>query len=415
MNLKLIRSLIIIVCLVVLSGGIGYKLGTSQVKTSWQGYKPTLEVVNKLPPDNKPVDFSLFWVVWSELQQKYVDKTKLDAQKMVYGAISGMVSSLDDPYTVFLPPQQNKESKEDLNGTFQGIGAQLGIKDKHIIVVAPLSDSPAEKAGVKTGDWIIKVNGAATANWTLPEAVSKIRGPKGSTVTLNILHPNADKPVNITIARDDIILKSVDWKIATSTASGNLKPVVYLQLARFGDQTDPQWDKDVKQINAYLATSSGKVAGLVLDVRNNPGGYLVGAVYTASEFLTSGVVVKQVSYDGTSQTYSVNRVGKLLSVPMVVLVNQGTASAGEILSGALQVVNRAKLVGMQTFGKGSVQAAEDLPNGAGLHVTEAKWLLSNDFWVNGKGLTPDYKIDIDDKDPTHDTQLDKAVEVLNGK
>lgn len=415
MNLKLIKNLALIICLALISGGIGYKIGTSDVKTSWKNYRPTLDVVNKLPPDNKAADFSLFWTVWAELQQKYVDKTKLDAQKMVYGAISGMVSALDDPYTVFLPPQQNKESKEDLNGAFQGIGAQLGIKDKHIIVVAPLPDSPAQKAGIKTGDWIIKVNGQDTAKWTLPEAVAKIRGPKGTSVALNIYHTGADKPIDVSITRDDIILNSVDWRIVNSTASANLKPAVYIQLNRFGDNTNPQWDKYVNEINSYIATNSANISGLVLDVRNNPGGYLTGAVYVASEFLPSGVVVKQVNYDGSDNTYSVNRLGKLLTIPMVVLVNQGTASAGEILSGSLQAVNRAKLVGVKTFGKGSVQQPQDLTGGAGLHVTVAKWLLSNDFWVNGKGLTPDFIIELDEKNPTQDTQLDKAIEVLNKK
>lgn len=413
MNIKLVKNIALGLAVILLSGLVGYRLGTNEVKISWQKYNPNVEVTSRLAPETRPVDFSLFWSVWDEVHTKYVDKTKLDTQKMVYGAISGMVAALGDPYTVFLPPAQNKESKEELNGSFEGIGAQLGVKDKRIIVIAPLSDSPAEKAGIKTGDWVIKVNAKETANWTLPEAVAKIRGPKGSAVVLNILHQGAGKPEDITIIRRTIILKSVEWKVVSSTASANLKPVVYLRLARFGDKTDPQWDLVVADINNYLATSSGKVAGLVLDVRNNPGGYLAGAVYAGSEFLSSGVIVKQQSYTGEVQTYSVNRPGKLLSVPMVAVVNQGTASAGEILAGALQAASRAKVVGMQTFGKGSVQQAEDLPDGAGLHVTIAKWLLSNDVWINGTGLTPDIKIENDEKQPERDLQLEKAVEVLN--
>ncbi len=407
------RSFVLIVALMVLAGGVGYRLGMTAVGMSWANYHPQLTVSNKLPPSNHQEDFSLFWQVWDEVTAKYVDKSKLDPEKMVNGAISGMVASLGDPYTVYLPPTQNKQSKEQLNGNFEGIGAELGMKDSQIVVIAPLPDSPAEKSGILAGDWIIKVDSQDTTGWSLPEAVAKIRGPKGSSVTLNVLHNKALKPVDVAIVRDTILLKSVDWKVVSSTSSASLKKAAYMNLSRFGDQTDPQWNIVVSQINSYLATSSG-TAGLILDLRNNPGGYLVGAVYTASEFLPSGVVVKQVDYQGQTQTYSVNRPGRLLKVPLVVLINQGTASAGEILAGALQAAGRAKLVGAQSFGKGSVQEAEDLPNGGGLHVTEAKWLLANDYWVQGKGLTPDVKVENDDKDPTNDLQLDKAIQVLNG-
>jgi carboxyl-terminal processing protease len=169
-------------------------------------------------------------------------------------------------------------------------------------------------------------------------------------------------------------------------------------------------------VAAYQATASAKSAGVILDLRNNPGGYLTGAVYTASEFLPQGsVVVKQKNYDGTVQTYSVDHQGRLLAVPVVVIVNEGSASASEILTGAMQVVGRAKVVGHQSFGKGSVQQTEDLPGGAGLHITAAKWLLSNDVWIQGKGLTPDVKVDIDEKNATFDAQLDRAILVLNGR
>jgi carboxyl-terminal processing protease len=396
MKIRAVQNFILVLLIALLAGSIGYRLGTNNA-----------DKVLGLATNQKPgADLGLFWQVWNEVGTKYVDKTKLDSQKMVYGAISGMVAAVGDPYTLFLPPTQNKESKEQLNGSFEGIGAQLGVKDDKVVVVAPLPDSPAEKAGIRTADWILKVDGKDTTNLTLPEVVAKIRGPRGSQVALQILHDKTDKPVDIAVARDTIILKSVDWQVK---APG----VVQIALARFGDQTDPQWDKVVTEVNSYLATSSAARKGVILDVRNNPGGFLVGAVYTASEFLPSGVIVKQQSYTGDVQTYSVNRPGKLLTVPMVVLINKGTASAGEILAGSLQAASRAKLVGEQSFGKGSVQEAEDLPNGAGLHVTTAKWLLSNDVWINGTGLTPDVKIENNISDPTKDAQLDKAVEILS--
>lgn len=416
MNWKFIRNIALLLALAVLSGGIGYRLGTNDVKVSWKDYRPTVTVENKLPKTNAPADFSLFWTVWEEMTQKYVDKTKLDSQKMVYGAISGMVASVDDPYTAFFPPKANEQSKSDLNGDFQGIGAELDLdKDRHIVIVAPLPDSPAEKAGVKAGDWILKVDGAETVKWTLQDAVSKIRGPKGTTVTLNIYRSGEEQPRDIQIVRDTIVLKSVEWKVVSSTASAGLKKAAYIRLSRFGDRTDAQWEKVIAEVDAYMATQSAQTAGVILDLRNNPGGYLTGAVDIASEFLPNGVVVKQESYTGDVQTYSVTRQGKLLDTPMVALINKGTASASEILTGSLQVRNRAKLIGVQSFGKGSVQEAEDLPGGAGLHITIAKWVLANDVWIQGKGLTPDVVVENDPKNPTFDVQLDRAIQVLNGQ
>lgn len=413
-NLSTLRKIAFVLSLVLLSAAVGYNLGTHRVNVSWEKYRPSLEVVNKLPPDNRPIDFSLFWGVWDELSKKYVDKTKLDAQKMVYGAISGMVAALSDPYTVFLPPEQNKDAKNELAGTFEGIGAQLGVKDKKIIVIAPLSGSPAERSGVMAGDWIYKVDSKETTNWTLPEAVAKIRGPRGTLVVLTVLRETATKEQQLTIKRETIVVPSVEWKTVVSTKSADLKPAIYLKVSRFGDNTDPQWDRVVLDIAKFYATSSAKTAGLVLDLRNNPGGLLPAAIYTASEFLPAGtVVVKQQSYTGQVQSWSVSRPGRLVSLPLVVLVNKGSASAAEILAGALQIASRGRVVGTQTFGKGSIQESSDLPGGAGLRITTAKWLLANDAWINSTGLTPDVKIENDEKEPTKDSQLDKAIEILN--
>lgn len=403
MNFLRIKNFVLILTVAVLAGGVGYKLGTHDVRVKWASFKPNLEVSNKLPPENKGADFSLFWSVWDEVNRKFVDKTKLDAKKMVYGAIVGMVASLGDPYTLFLPPQQNKESKEELNGSFEGIGAQLGVKDKKIVVIAPLAGSPAQKAGILAGDWIVKIDNKEINNLTLPEVVAKIRGPKGTVVSLTLVHANEQKSVEIAVTREKIILKSVDWKMTDSPRVEAGKNVAHIQLARFGEETNSQWDRAIKEINEK------QVTGVILDLRNNPGGYLTGAVYVASEFLKSGVVVKQQRYDGETQTYSVSRQGKILEKPLVILVNQGTASAAEILAGALQLADRAKIVGTQSFGKGSIQETQDLFGGAGLHITTAKWLLANDVWINGVGLTPDIKIENDDKQPEKDLQLEKAI------
>jgi carboxyl-terminal processing protease len=342
---------------------------------------------------------------------------------MVWGAISGMVQSLGDPYTVFLPPQQNKEAKEDLGGLFEGIGAQLGVNDKKIVVIAPLKGTPAESAGIKAGDWIVKVDGKETAGWTLPEAVSKIRGPKGTKVTLTIVHREEEKSVEVSVTRDKILVKSVEsWvkdikDIKEIKEINNLKgTVAYLRLLRFGDQTNAEWEKAVQEISNFNSPVGGQspssLNGLILDLRNNPGGYLQGAVFITSEFLKEGVIVKQENASGAHQTYSVSREGKFLRIPLVVLINKGSASASEIVAGALKERGRAKLVGETTFGKGSIQEAQDLKGDAGLHITNAKWLLPSGRSVNGTGIDPDVKIEDDTKTENIDEQLEKAVEVL---
>lgn len=404
MSIKSIRNFILILSLSLLVGGIGYNLGQRQVAVSWKNFTPQVSVTNRTAPAPlSGVDFSLFWDVWGRLEKSYIDKKALDPQKMVWGAISGMVASLGDPYTVFLTPTQQKETKEELGGQFEGIGAQLGIKDKKIVVVAPLKDTPAEKAGIRAGDWIAKVDGKDTAGWILPEAVSKIRGPKGTRVVLTIVHEGEEKPVEITITRDTILVKSVEWQ--------EKKGIAYLKLSRFGDQTSAEWEKAVGEI--VLSYQKGKVKGLVLDLRNNPGGYLSGAVYIAGEFLTLGTqVVQQEQTGGTRQTYSVDRQGKLSSIPMTVLINKGSASASEIVAGALRDHNRAKLVGETSFGKGSIQEAQELTGGAGLHITTAKWLLPKGDWINGTGIKPDFEVKMDEKDATADPQLEKAIEIL---
>ena len=239
-------------------------------------------------------------------------------------------------------------------------------------------------------------------NWTLPETVAKIRGSKGTFVTLNILHSGETKSVDYKIMRDTITIKSVEWKVIDATGSGK---VAYLKLSRFGEDTDRDWDTLITEIS-----KTQELKGLVLDLRNNPGGYLQSAVYTASDFLKQGqLVVRQDNNNGTSEDYNVTRLGKLLTIPVVVLINQGSASASEILAGALHDYKRAKLVGEQSFGKGSVQEAQDLSGGAGLHVTISKWLLPSGDWINGKGLTPDVKVENDDKQPDKDLQLEAAI------
>ena len=417
-----IRKYVIFIALFILAGGIGYNLGEKKASI---GIGPDRRIIlNQESPKDTNVDFSLFWDVWSRLFRYYIDAATLDTQKLVWGAITGMVSSAGDPYTVFLPPKENKEFKEDLGGEFEGIGAQLGMKDNRVIVIAPLKGTPAEKAGIKPGDYILKVNDEETIGWTVPQAVTKIRGPRGTSVNLNILHENSQKPLDLTIMRDTILVPSVEtWvkKVGEITEIGGLpdvkkldqnKKVAYLRLSRFGDHTNQDWDKAVGEI-LTIQSNNGSLAGLVFDLRNNPGGYLEGSVFIASEFIKNGIIVSQKNSDNTKQDYSVDKRGKLLDIPLVVLVNKGSASAAEIVAGALRDYKRATIVGETTFGKGSVQTPFDLTQGAGLHITTGKWLLPKGETIAKVGVKPDVEVKLDDATTaTTDGQLAKAVELL---
>jgi carboxyl-terminal processing protease len=421
--MKKIKSLQIIVLLII-SGLIGYYFGTHNVKVSWQKYQPSLVVVSKEAPVTlSNVDFSTFWNVWQKLETDYYDKTKLDAVKMLNGAIEGMVQSVGDPYTMYLPPVQNTSFKDGMAGQFSGIGAELGIKDKQIIVIAPLTGSPAEKAGIKAGDAILKVDSELTTNWTLTAAVEKIRGPKGTSVTLTILPKDAKETAEVKIVRDVITVKSVDgWVKDVKDIDGikfseNQKgKVAYIALSQFGDSTNKDWLETINKV--FLETEKEEdIKGLIIDLRNNPGGYLTDAVFIASEFLKQGTpVVREENAQGEKITLSVERKGLFTDEKMklIVLINRGSASASEIVSGALRDnklngKSRAILIGETSFGKGTIQQADDLGNGAGIHITIAKWLTPNNIWVNGIGLKPDMEVKLDAKDPSRDTQLEKAV------
>ncbi|MFC1646752.1 S41 family peptidase [Patescibacteria group bacterium] len=414
-----LRPKIIIIALILLSAGIGYRLGEDNV-----GASVVAKVVNKPSPKTIDVDFAIFWDVWNRLHRYYIDADEIDKQKMVFGAVSGMVNSIGDPYTIFLTPKENKDFKDDLGGAFEGIGAQLGMKDNRIIIVAPLKGSPAEASGIQAGDWIIKVDDEETHNWTITEAVTNIRGPKGTKVVLNVLHLDSPEPIDVEIIRDTINIPSVElWfkkpqdieeisALEQTKFLKNDKTIAYLSLSRFGDRLQEEWSEAVKQISRRAEV--GTIAGLVFDLRNNPGGYLDGSVYIASEFLNDGVVVSQENSDGSKQDYMVNREGNLLDVPIVVLINKGSASAAEIVAGALKDFQRASIIGETSFGKGSVQTPQDLTKGASIHITTGKWLTPKGESISKKGITPDFEVEMKNYEASGDAQLEKAIEVLLG-
>lgn len=405
--------------LLVLSGYIGFLFGHRQLALEFKNWKPAV-VVNQEAPQAKDVDFSLFWTVWDKLSQQYVDKKLLDPEKMVYGAISGMVSSLGDPYTVYLPPVQNEGAKADLAGEFSGVGIQLGYKNNILAVIAPLADTPADKAGVKAGDLILHIKDETknidvdTEKMAIATAVGMIRGSKGTKVQLSLGREGEKDLIKVDLVRETIIDRSVVLKMLEK----NGRKIAHLRLSKFGDRTQAEWLEAVSKVQDL-----GSKIDIVLDLRNNPGGYLEGAVYVAGEFLPGGkLVVSQQAGDGSTIEHKVGRNGSLLRNKLIILVNEGSASAAEILAGALKDYNRAKIVGVKTFGKGSVQQPDDFPDGSGIHVTVARWLRPNGEWIDKKGIEPDTKVEaakIDDSKPRdsatedqNDAQLNKAIELL---
>ena len=404
-NLRLVRNAITLAIIVSVSFGLGYVSG-------FRGYKASLSFpevrITREIPQNRNVDFDLFWKVWDTLGAKYYDKSKIIPSEMVYGAIRGMVSALGDPYTVFLPPQEKKLVQEDLQGTFEGVGIQIGFKGTRLAVIAPLPGTPAEKAGVRAGDLILvikdesrKIN-EGTDGISITDAVEVIRGPAGTSVTLTLLREGKDEPFEVEVVRQSINVPSIVLEYR-----GDGDSIAYIKVLKFSAETSSEWEKAVIEL-----VKKTNLKGVILDVRNNPGGYLEKAVELSSDFLENkDTVVIEEGGDGTRNEYKVEKIGRLRKVDVVVLINEGSASASEILAGALRDNNRAELVGETTFGKGTIQEPMDVDGGAGLHITIAKWLTPNGLWVNEGGLKPD--IEIEDKEDTEeDEQLEKAVELL---
>ena len=396
------KYILLVVILMGLTGVVGYQFGNKQWKADFATMRVSMT-------QGRDVDFAQFWQVWDRVHALYVDQAALDPQKLIQGATAGMVSSLGDPYTVYLTPEQNKDAKADLGGSFEGVGIQLGFVDKQLAVVAPLEGTPAKIAGVRAGDLITHIKDERnkvdqdTVGLTLPQAVALIRGPGGTHVELTLVREGVLEPIVVDLVRQTIQVKSAEVEFVGEFA--------WLKLNRFGDKTKQEWDEAVNQIVARDSR------GIILDVRNNPGGYLDGSIYIASEFLAKGkVVVIQQSGDNNKEEAKVVRDGKLLDIPVVVLVNEGSASAAEILAGALQDHARAIIVGVKSFGKGSVQQPEDFSDGAGVHVTIAKWLTPKGVWIDKNGIVPEIEVKIDPtleiKTPEDDPQLQKAIEFL---
>lgn len=369
-------------------------------------------VINPEEGKSQEVDFSLFWRVWASIQEKFVDEEKFDYQAMLYGAISGMVNALDDPYTVFFNPEEAKKFKEDVSGKFEGVGMEVGIRKNELTVIAPLEGTPAQKSGLRAGDKIIKIGDTITGELTIDEAVSLIRGPKGTEVTLTIFREDWGIPREITLIREVIEIPSLKWELLTSPgeAGGKEPDIAYIKLYHFHEKAGVDFKKAAFDI---LESPAKKI---ILDLRNNPGGYLEISQDIAGWFLERGqvVVIEDFGEGKEKKDYKARGNELFLEYPMVILINQGSASASEILAAALRDNRGIKIIGETSFGKGSVQELEDLPEGSSLKVTIAKWLTPKGDILTDVGLEPDIKIEMTEKDyeEEKDPQLEKAIEII---
>jgi len=396
---KVILSIVVIVAFFV----GGYYFGVSGYRAEMT--KALKVSVSRQTPPDKNVDMSLFWQVWDLMSQKYYDPTKLIPSQMVYGAIEGMVSSAGDPYTTFLPPTQNKIVNDNLSGSFGGVGIQMGYKSGHLAVITPLPGTPAEAAGVKPGDYIVKITDKAknvdleSSNMSTSDAVTYIRGTEGTKVTLTLIRDGVESPIVVDIVREKISVPSVIFKWV-----GENSDIADIKVTEFGAETRGEWDKAVSDILAKKG-----VKGVIIDLRNNPGGYMQAAVDLASDFVPMGTtVVIQQNGKGVKTEYKSETLPRLADYKVVILINAGSASASEILAGALRDDLGIKLLGDTSFGKGTIQEPIDITGGSGIHVTTSKWLTPNGTWVHEKGLTPDISVS-DGADATEDAQLNEAI------
>ena len=345
-------------------------------------------------------DFGVFWEAWRMIEGKYTLED-LDYEKMVHGAVSGMVDSLGDPYTVFLSPQDKIMFEQDMKGSFSGIGAEIGFRDKFLTIIAPLKGSPAEKAGLLSGDKILKVDELEIIGMNIDEAVSIIRGEKGTIVKLTIGRDGLDKLKEIEIVRDIIRIETVEWEIKN-------KNIAYIRISQFKEETVDEFDSQIDDIIV------NDPKGIIIDLRNNPGGYVSTLEDIASRFLNNGDIIFVEDFGNKKEVYKASGNNKFNNIPIVVLINEGSASASEILAGALKDNNGAKLVGKTTFGKGLVQEMQNLKDGSALKITVAKWLTPSGLDINKDGIKPDYEVEmtLEDYENDMDPQLEKALDIL---
>ena len=371
--------------------------------------RPAIEKVLTLTGKETAVatttDFSPFWKVWNVINDKYPGADKVADQERVYGAITGLIGSLNDPYSEFFTPDEAKIFEEDISGNFSGVGMEIGVKDKVLTVIAPLKDTPAYRAGIKSGDKILKIDETVTAGLGLNQAIKLIRGEQGTTVSLSILREGEQEPREIKVVRDIINIPTLDTELRKDG-------IFVLKLYSFSASSPSLFRDAIRQF------SQAKTDKLLLDLRGNPGGYLEAAISMASWFLPEGKVVVTEDYGEESEPKVYRSKGYNVfndKLKFAILIDGGSASASEILAGAMQDHQRAILVGSESYGKGSVQEVVNVTPDTLLKITVAKWLTPNGNLITDKGLTPDYLVEFskEDSESEKDPQMDKAVELLN--
>lgn len=397
---KHLSEIIIVVAVAAIVGAGAFYFGYSAGER-----KPLnihVEGVTNILDQDVTADFGVFWQAWNYIKNEHVDGDKVPDQDLVYGSITGLVGALDDENSNFFPPVEAKKFEEDVSGSFGGIGAEIGIREGQLVIIAPLKGSPAERAGLKSSDKILEIEGEATSGVDVNTAVTKIRGPEGSDVTLTIAREEWSAPKNIVITRARIEVPTLDHALVGNNLS-------HIKLYAFNRNAPYQF------YQAIVAAAISNSRGLILDLRNNPGGFLDVAVDLAGWFVDRGkVVVTERFRSGDEEIFRANGNEALKDFPVVILVNGGSASASEILAGALRDHRGVKLIGEKTYGKGSVQELKILSDDSSLKLTIAKWVMPSGNVIEDNGLTPDLEVALTEKDAEakKDPQLDKAIETL---
>ena len=354
-----------------------------------------------------PPQFDVFWEVWDLVDQHFVDQGNIDPMRMTYGAINGMLATLgDDNHTIFFSPEEAEQQESQLDGSFEGIGAFVEGHETGFRIVAPIHGSPAEEAGILAGDIVLKVDGEDIGGIPEWEIISRIRGPAGTSVVLTVLHPNDTEPTDITVVRGKIDVESVTWARIPETN------YIYLQISQFASDTGDELQKSLEAIDAKVAAGEA-IDGVVLDLRNNPGGYLQEALRVNTQFLDAGkVILHERDAEGEIRTYRSVGKGLARTYPMIVLINQGTASAGEITAGALKENGRARLVGQPTLGTGTVLQPFNLSDGSVLRLGVTNWLTPEKNLIKGEGVQPDSLVDQDPAVPMVDSYTLEEAKTL---
>jgi carboxyl-terminal processing protease len=357
---KLVIGLLLVVVVALAFGG-GFMFGAASHSQS----EPGLDIIGQ---------------AWNIISTEYVDKSKLNSENMSRAAIEGIIETLDDPYTSYLDAREYQLGQSIIQGEFDGIGAMVTVKDKQLTIIAPIAGSPADKAGIKAGDIILQINGEPVADMSLAEAIIKIRGPKGTAVKLLVQHEGETGTVEIEIIRGRVEVPSVHFRMEGDIA--------YINITQFSERTE----SELAPIIQDLKTKNAR--GIVLDLRGNPGGLLDTVVEVASHFISQGIIVEVKSNQGVLSTLEVIQGMTTTDIPMVVLVDNASASGSEVLAGALQDYNRALIAGNVTYGKGSVNMLRQLSDGSGLYITTARWLTPRGRLIEGHGIEPDKKLDL---------------------